>query len=60
METMIFTGWLGSTTVTIDGRLAKIGQARIVTPKCVVFKDVRLTLDAEFEVRDERVEARPA
>ena len=60
METMILTVWLGSTTVMIDGCPAQIGQACIVTPGCAAFRDVRLTLDAQFEVRDERTEARPA
>lgn len=60
METMILTVWLGSTTVMIGGIPAQIGQACIVTPGCTAFRDVRPTLDAEFEVRDERVEARPA
>ena len=60
METMILTVWLGSTTVMIDGRLAQLGRACLVTPGCASFHDVRPTLDAEFEVREERVEARPA
>jgi len=60
MESMILTVWLGGTTVMIDGRPAQIGQACIVSPGCVGFRDVRLTLDAEFEVRDEKTEARPA
>lgn len=59
MESMILTVWLGSTTVMINGRPAQIGQACIVTPGCAAFRDVRLTLEAEFEVRDERIEARP-
>ena len=60
MESMILTVWLGSPTIMPNGRLVYVGHNCEVSSGCVVFKDVRPTLDAEFEVREERVEARPA
>jgi len=60
MGTMVFTVWLGSPAIMPNGRLVDVGINEEVSAGCAVFKDVRPTLDAEFEVVDEKIEARPA
>jgi hypothetical protein len=60
MESMILTMWIGTTVVFMDGQPVQIGYGNDVSPGCVGFRNVRRTLEAEFEVRDEKIEARPA